>query len=524
MCRAVNLSGAAVLLVIASLGCAKNPVTDKTQFMVVSQEKEIRVGEEACQEIKKEFGYYDEQPGLNGYVNEVGERLVAQSERRDLVYHFQVLNTPVINAFALPGGYIFVTRGLLARLNSEDELAAVLGHELTHVAARHSAAMLSKAYATQTAMILASLFYPAAMGAVGNLANIALNLAFLGYSRAMERQADDHGISYMERVGYHPEGALQTFQMFKRLEQEEPGKMERFLLSHPPTKERITYAQQRVEKMRATEPARFEKAPLREAYLAKIEGLLMGQADGEKIVLSNVFYHKHYGLSFTFPDAYAARLNPPDGEVLLFRDVQDGPQEADASETPEEEGKKKRERTRRQIIALEVRQLHRPGQTLPEFIQEYLKSIKRATSVKGTEEIQTAEGLPLTLKTIDFGSNQGPVRCLAGFYLQGKNGFVLYGYCLQKNFERMRPEFLETIRSLRFPPEDEMRAATPYHLRLHKTGEGETWATLALDQMGSADLAKKLALFNGFSEPGTAPPVGTLLKIPSRQALVSKES
>lgn len=503
---------AAVLLLLSLAACAKNPVTDKTQFMVVSEEKEIRVGDQAAQEIKKEYGYYDELPGLNAYLNEVGEKLVAHTERQSLVYHFQVLNTPMINAFALPGGYVYVTRGLLARLNSEDELASVLGHELTHVAARHTAAMLSKAYAVNTAVILASILYPGVMGLAGDLANIALGLAFLGYSRNLEEQADDYGLTYLERAGYNPQGALRTFQMFQTLEDEEPGKMERFLLSHPPTKDRLAYAQKRLAAAETRDPASLQRPLLRDEFLARIEGLMLGQADGEKVVVASTFYQKHHGAVFTFPDAYAARLNPPDGEVYLFRDVKEG------------EDSEKKPKTFRAVIGFEVRPLHKPGQTTEAFIEEYLKSIKQSTHVKGTETLTNAEGLPLTVVTLDMSSARGPVRCMAGFYLQGKTGFILYGYTLQSHYEALKPEFARVIDSLRFPPAEEVAAAQPPRLKIVTVAEGETWEALAGRELGHGGLYQKLAAFNGYFDTSVQPAPGTRVKIPSVQALVSKES
>jgi len=504
------LKPAAAFLLIALVGCAKNPVTDKTQFMVVSEQKEIRVGEETSREIKKEFGYYDELAGLNDYLNEVGEKLVAQSDRRGLVYHFQALNTTAINAFALPGGYVYVTRGLLARLNSEDELASVVGHELTHVAARHTAAMLSKAYAAETVLVLASLFYPGAAFALGDLVNIALGLSFLGYSRNLEAQADEYGLTYMEKAGYNPRGAAETFRMFLDLQEREPGKMERFLMSHPPTKERLAYAEERLKKDTAARPE-LATAPLqREAYLRRIDGLQLGQADGEKVVVGNVFYHKHFGASFTFPDAYTAKLNPPDGEILLYRD--------------QKEGEGEHAKSHRMLLGFEVNALHHAGQTTEEYIQTYLKGVKLHATVRGTETVQTKEGLELTVKTLTFGSSKGTERCVAAFYLKGKNAFVLYGYTLERFFDANRPEFMGFIQSLRFPPSEELLAAQPTRLRLVTFAEGENWESVAERELQGRDVAPKLAAYNGFFDPKAQPAPGTLLKIPSRQALVSKEN
>ncbi len=275
-------------LLVLLCACASNPVTHHGQLMLISEEKEIRIGEEAAKQVKEEYGYYDDLPGLNQYVSSVGEKLVAQSGRSELIFHFQVLNTPVINAFALPGGYVYITRGIMARLNAEDDLASVLGHEITHVAARHSAAAISKAYAAQTTMILASILVPGAINNFGDLTNIALNLAFLGYSRSNEAQADEYGITYMIKAGYNPQGAVDTFLMFKSLEEKEPGRMERFLLSHPPTAQRLAYARSRLEEVRKTDPALVSEPLRRDVYIQRINGLLLGESEGEKGMADNV--------------------------------------------------------------------------------------------------------------------------------------------------------------------------------------------------------------------------------------------
>ncbi len=500
---------ALVLSALLLCACASNPVTHRSQLMLISQEKEVRIGEEASKEIKREYGYYDELPGLNAYLNEVGEKLVAQSDRRDLLFHFQVLNSPVINAFALPGGYVYVTRGLLARINTEEDLASVLGHEITHVSARHGAAMISKAYAAQSAFLLAAIFYPQAMGAFGDLANLALNLAFLGHSRAMEAQADEYGIRYMVKAGYSPLGAVDCFQMFKSIEDHEPGKMERFLLSHPPTEQRLAFARQRLADLRETNPALADAPLRREVYLRRLENLMLGQADGEKVVVENVFYHKHYGAAFTFPDAYSAVLNPKEGEVVLRRDQKEG--EGDnARRIP-------------YLIGFEVNPLHKQ-ESVESYVEGYLKAMKAAKWDKGIERAQTREGLPLVLKTLDMsGGDEGPVRVLAGFLLRGKEAYVLYGMTLRGKFDAARPGFLEVISSLRFPPAGEVAQVQPPRLRLVTAAAGDTWASLSVRELGSDRFAEKLAAYNGTFDPAVQPPAGTLLKIPSRQSLTAKE-
>ncbi|HJQ97141.1 MAG TPA: M48 family metalloprotease, partial [Candidatus Polarisedimenticolaceae bacterium] len=124
-------------------------MSGRRQLMLISEDQEFAIGEGADREVRKEFGSYLESPALRSYVDRVGNSLAAKGERPGMVFHFEVLDSPVINAFALPGGFVYVTRGMLERLSSEDELAMVLGHEIGHVTARHGAAKISKLYALQ---------------------------------------------------------------------------------------------------------------------------------------------------------------------------------------------------------------------------------------------------------------------------------------------------------------------------------------------------------------------------------------
>lgn len=231
------------------------PLADSKPFVLISKDQEVQIGRESSVAVEKEFGVYKAQPALASYVSQVGQKLVAQCGRQDIAYHFTVLDTSVINAFALPGGYIYVTRGILARMNSEDELAAVMGHELAHVALRHGAQEISRQTVAQLGLQALSILKPGLGQSMGQYAGVALNLAFLGYSRDLESQADDYGITYAEAAGYNPRGAAKMFQMFKAIEGGEPGTMDKFLASHPPTTQRLTYANGRIGQFTQATPS-----------------------------------------------------------------------------------------------------------------------------------------------------------------------------------------------------------------------------------------------------------------------------
>jgi predicted Zn-dependent protease len=183
-------------------GCMVNPTTLQSEFNVVSEERELNIGRQAHPEIIKQFGYYQNEE-LQRYVNDVGQKLAAVSRRKDVTYHFTVLDTPMENAFAVPGGYIYITRGLLAYLNSEAELAGVLGHEIGHIVGRDSANQMSQSMLAQVA-VLAGVAAPGGAD-LAQATGMLLNSVMLGFGREKEYLADQQGIDYMCKAGYDPE-------------------------------------------------------------------------------------------------------------------------------------------------------------------------------------------------------------------------------------------------------------------------------------------------------------------------------
>lgn len=240
------------LLLLCLAGCMVHPVTLKSEFNVVSEERELNIGRQAHPQIIKQFGYYQNEK-LQRYVNEVGQRLVAVSRRRDLTYHFTVLDTPIENAFAVPGGYIYITRGLLAFLNSEAELAGVLGHEIGHIVGRDSANQMSQAMLAQIAALAGAAATPAS-GDAAAATGMLLNSIMLGYGREKEYLADVQGIEYMYKAGYDPR-QMASFQ--KNLAQitEGPVGYQVYNSTHPNMLDRMERATAKAKVMMAMNDA-----------------------------------------------------------------------------------------------------------------------------------------------------------------------------------------------------------------------------------------------------------------------------
>ncbi|HSN52719.1 MAG TPA: M48 family metalloprotease [Woeseiaceae bacterium] len=233
---------AVVILAAAVSGCAVNPVTGKADFMVVSEAQELAIGAENYAPMQQaEGGIYDIDHGLTAYVSEVGNKLAAVSDR-PLPYEFVVLNNSVPNAWALPGGKIAINRGLLTELNSEAELAAVLGHEIVHAAAKHSAQQMSRGVLLQSAVLATAVVSGDSrygQFAVGGAA-VGAQLISSTYGRTAELESDKYGMTYMSRAGYDPSGAVTLQETFVRLsEGRESDWLSGLFASHPPSMERV---------------------------------------------------------------------------------------------------------------------------------------------------------------------------------------------------------------------------------------------------------------------------------------------
>ena len=234
-----------VLLVFVGLaGCATNPVTGKKELSLISEAQELSIGKQHYAPMRQaQGGDYVVDPGVKSYVNEVGQKLAAVSDRK-LPYEFKVLNNSVPNAWALPGGKIAINRGLLTELKSESELAAVLGHEIVHAAAKHGAKGMQRGMLLQGAVAIATIAVATQNENYANLAqlgaSVGAQLINQKYGRDAERESDKYGMTYMVRAGYDPQGAVELQKTFVKLSE---GRRQDWLrglfASHPPSPERV---------------------------------------------------------------------------------------------------------------------------------------------------------------------------------------------------------------------------------------------------------------------------------------------
>lgn len=317
-----------LFLFVQLQGCARNPVTGDSDFVLMSEESEIAMGREAHQKILKQYGEY-ENPALQAYVQRVGEKLGNQSHRKNLYYRFTVLDSDEVNAFALPGGYIYITRGLLAYLNSEAELAAVLGHEIGHVTARHGVRQHSSA--TVVGILGAVVAARSGYSAAGDLSNIMGTALVRGYGREHELEADRLGAEYLARNGYRPTAMLDVIRVLKNQEEfekklankegREPRIYHGLFSTHPDNDNRLKTV---IEKANGLKLSGNTHPDNREAYLQAIDGIVYGDSEKDGIRRGNHFYHAKLNFAVQFPEGWRLKNLPnallassPDNDSLI---------------------------------------------------------------------------------------------------------------------------------------------------------------------------------------------------------------
>ncbi|HEX7010284.1 MAG TPA: M48 family metallopeptidase [Phycisphaeraceae bacterium] len=242
-----GLTAALALTLATVTGCQVNPATGQQQFNVLSEAEEVRIGEQAVPEFLAQYGGELPSPEVVNHVRELGHKLARASERPDLPWEFHVVDSDVVNAFALPGGKVFVTRGMLEQLENEAQLAAVLGHEIGHVTAQHVGQQMSRQIGLEAGLAAIGLAVGQSesqwLQVLGVGAEVGGGLYLLQFSRQQELEADQLGMRYMTRVNYNPVGALQLLQILKRESQGEPLE---FLSTHPLPQTRIDAVEGRI--------------------------------------------------------------------------------------------------------------------------------------------------------------------------------------------------------------------------------------------------------------------------------------
>ncbi len=308
--------------------CARNPVTGKKELSLWSTEKEIKMGQSYDPQVVAQYGKY-ENDDMQAFINEKGKEMAAISHRPNLPYEFKILDSPIVNAFAVPGGYVYFTRGIMAHFNNEAEFAGVLGHEIGHVTARHSARQYSKQMLAQVGFIVGVV----ASKEFRNYADVAqtgLGLLFLKFSRSNESESDKLGVEYSTKIGYDAKEMANFFNTLKRMRGDAEGAPPTLLSTHPDPGDRFNKVGQMAKKWQAKDPGgKYEVN--RDKYLRMIDGLIYGEDPKQGYRADGKFFHPELKFEYPVPEEWQlvnspsqVQMGPKDGKAMMVLKLAQG--------------------------------------------------------------------------------------------------------------------------------------------------------------------------------------------------------
>lgn len=457
----------------AAGGCAVNPVTGERQFSLISESQEISMGQEYARQVEASIGLVGDD-GLQAYVSGIGETLAAGSERPQLPWRFSVVDDPTPNAFALPGGFIFVTRGLLALMNSEAELATVLGHEIGHVTAKHSVTQMSRQQIAQIGLGLGSVFVPE-VAQVSDLAGAGLQLLFLKYGRDDEHQADDLGFRYAFDNHYDVRQMADVFRSLERAgESAGQSPVPAWLSTHPFPAERIERTNQRVAALERPLP---ELNASESEFLAQVDGVVYGANPRNGFFRGSAFLHPDLRFRIDFPEGWqfqnttqAVMAGSPQQDALIQLTLAQGTPEAAAQQFLSQQG------------------------------------------IQGTSPArETINGLPAVSMQFEAQSQDAAVRGLALYIAYEDDTYQLLAYSTANRFSGYRTAFEQSLGSFDELTDAQALGVQPDRIEIVQVPEDMTLAQFNQRYPSEIDIAE-LALINQLTGPDQHIPAGTRMK------------
>ena len=476
----MNLRMSILLALMAWIAaCATNPVTGRRELSFMSEAQEISIANESESQIKEEMGVYND-PELQRYVSEIGWRMAKISERSHLPWRFTVVDVPAVNAFAVPGGAIYVTRGIMPFLDNEAELAGVIGHEIGHVTARHSAQQYTRQILGQGGLIGLGIFVPAARP-FGDLSAQALGVLFLRYGRDDELQADQLGAGYEAKLGWDPAGVPAFLSTLGRLDEaagDRRGVPNR-LSTHPDPLSRVNDIQPTVQQLKA---AGGSFSTNREAFVQRIDGIVYGDNPEQGIARGSAFLHPVLRFRIDFPERWEIANSPqqvvakaPGADVFMILQLVEQPR----------------------------------GRDIQEIAQNSMNSAG-FRSVRG--ERTTINGLDAFVGLYQGQiQDMGQVTARAAHIAYNGKVYVVAGLVQADAFQHADGAFLASIRSFRSMSAAEAENIRPNRVDLYVVRAGDSWQSIA-ERSGGVISAATLAVMNK-STPGSTPQPGSRIKI-----------
>ena len=462
-----------VSVALTLTACAKNPVSGQQDFVMLSESDEIQLGKQAHQDILKQYGVYPDKK-LQAYVNRIGQELAKKSHRGHLNFTFTVLDSPQVNAFALPGGYIYITRGIMAYLNSEAELAAVIGHEIGHVTARHGVRQYSAAVATQFGLTLGALFVPELRSQdAQNVLNVLGTALLRGYGRDHELQADALGAEYLARTGYQTEAMIDVVRVLKNQETfarqkakdsgKEPVTYHGVFATHPDNDTRLQAV------VRQAKPLQRKDAKLnKNVFLRNMDEVDFGDSEAQGIVRDNNFYHKDLNLALSFPKTWRIQ-NQPTALVAI-------------------------EPNQQAFMQIWTKDAVNTSQT---------KQLQDFFNVNSLQQTRTSKvsGYAATTAVVNLKTPFGQGDAYVGIITKGKQAYYFF-LTAKQNLGNYQSEFDATFNSLHTLSNQEQKLARALKLKIIQAGANTQYATLAKQAAFDEYAEQQLRLLNGHYPSG----------------------
>lgn len=456
--------GSLTLCFLWVVACATNPVTGKRQLALISEAQEIAMGREADKDVVASIGLYPDE-SMQRYVQTLGARIAATTERPDLPWTFRVVDDAAVNAFAIPGGFIYVTRGIMAHLNSEAELAAILGHEIGHVTARHSVSQMSQQQLAQVGFAAGMILSPK-FAQFGDMAQVAMGLMFMKFSRSDESQSDALGMKYMMAGGYDPRALVDVFGMLDGLSQQSSaGRLPQWMSTHPDPENRQVWATKAVAGLQ-TDLSRL--AVNRPEYLGRLDGMMFGDNPREGFFRDASFRHPDMAFRMDFPQGWKSSNQKQSVGAI----------------SPNEDA----------IVVLQLA----PAPNGQEAAQKFF-------SQQGVEPGESSRrqigGFPAVVSTFRVQTEQGYLRGLVAWIDYQQRVFQILGYTPEARWNQYSNVFDASIASFGRETDPAVLNVQPRRLTIVNLNRAATLETLLRDYPSTAN-AQTVALINNLQ--GTA--------------------
>jgi predicted Zn-dependent protease len=456
------------------VSCARNPVTGKNQLSLVSESQEIQMGQQYAQQIVQTMGVYDNQQ-VKDYVTKLGMAIATTSERPNLPWAFYVMDDPTVNAFALPGGSIFVTRGILTHMNSEAELVGVLGHEIGHVTARHSVQQMTREQLAQIGLGVGSII-SSDIARYAGLASQGLGVLFLKYGRDAESQSDQLGFKYMVKEGYDPHAMASMFETLQRVSKlEGAGDVPEWESTHPNPGNRIQATLQRIDTLSVPKEQLRQG---RDEYLPILTGMTYGEDPRQGYIEGNTFYHPGLKFKLDLPSGWKSK-NSPEALVAI---------------SPQQDA---------------MLQLTAPGKGSPD---EAAKQFLGQEGIKGSQPSSAPiNGLPAVSSYFETQTEQGPIQGMVTFVKYGDLTYQLLGYTPGGKLQTYDETFKHAINSFSELTDKARLDVEPYKVELVKLDKEMSLAEFN-QKYPSTIPVERLAVVNGLDSASDRIPAGTTVK------------